>query len=180
MVDIGAQSGLYTLYAKYRPNGTFYAYEPYIPSFECLTENVKLNNLQNVHCVNKAMSDFCGQTMLNVCESHSGLNTLGENPLRFNDSHKESVQVVSLDNEFFNKNIPVHFIKIDTEGGEYKVINGGRQTLLKYKPIILTEINNSNLNAFGRTPEELIKLFVELGYSRITKIGNEEYILYST
>lgn len=178
LVDIGAQSGLYTLYAKYRPNGRFIAFEPYMPSFECLEENIKLNKLQNVECINKAVANFCGEATLNVCESHSGLNTLGSNPNRFNDIRKERVQVVTLDKEFYEKRIPVDFIKIDTEGGEYDVIKGSRETLLTYKPIILLEIVENNLKAFGKTPEDLYSLLLEFGYSRFTKIGPEEYIAF--
>lgn len=36
IVDIGAQVGLYTLYAKKLTNATFYAYEPYDVEFDIL------------------------------------------------------------------------------------------------------------------------------------------------
>lgn len=42
IVDIGAQSGLYSLFAKYLPLSTFYAFEPFPTTFELLNDNLKL------------------------------------------------------------------------------------------------------------------------------------------
>ena len=42
IVDIGAQSGLYSLYAKYLPNSTFYAFEPFPQTNDLLRKNISL------------------------------------------------------------------------------------------------------------------------------------------
>ena len=57
IVDIGAQTGLYTLFAKFVDNATFYAFEPFVSSFNALNENIKLNNISNVKTFNIAISD---------------------------------------------------------------------------------------------------------------------------
>jgi len=113
---------------------------------------------------------------LNVCESHTGYHTLGENPKRFDDIRKERVEVVTLDSEFYEKMIPVNFIKIDTEGGEFDVIKGGLLTLQTYKPLILFEDCNKNLEAFGRSQKDLYKILKEAGYTKFKKIGPEEML----
>ncbi len=51
-IDIGAQSGLYSLYAKYLPKCTFYSFEPFTPTYELLIENLKLNEITYVNTYN--------------------------------------------------------------------------------------------------------------------------------
>jgi hypothetical protein len=46
VVDIGAQSGSYSLYAKYLPKSTFYCFEPFPSTFNLLNDNIKLNNIK--------------------------------------------------------------------------------------------------------------------------------------
>lgn len=47
-VDIGAQSGLYSLYSKFYPQLNVYSFEPYTPSYQLLAENLKLNQIEDV------------------------------------------------------------------------------------------------------------------------------------
>lgn len=145
VVDIGAQSGLYTLFAKYRPNTTFYAFEPFPTTFELLKDNIQLNKIHNVNVYDYALSDRNGFKTLNTCLSHNGLHTLGENLVRFSDTRPITVQTRTLDSLFFEKNIPCHFIKIDTEGWEYFILKGGEQTILSYRPLIQIEWNSENM-----------------------------------
>ena len=119
IVDIGAQSGLYSLFAKYLPLSTFYAFEPFPTTFELLNDNLQLNEITNVKTYNLAISDKEGVSILNTSISHNGLNTLGQNPLRFNDVYPINVNTTTLDLFFYNT--PVHYIKIDTEGYEYYI-----------------------------------------------------------
>lgn len=73
IVDIGAQVGLYTLFAKYLPESTFYSFEPFSVTYNLLNENVKLNNLNNVNTFNLGISDKEGTCILNTSLSHNGL-----------------------------------------------------------------------------------------------------------
>ena len=45
LVDIGAQSGLYSLYSKYFKNVRVDAYEPFEKSYKCLLDNIVLNDI---------------------------------------------------------------------------------------------------------------------------------------
>ena len=57
-LDIGTNVGKYSVYVgKYRPDNTIYAFEPNTYLYEnYLTENIRLNNLTNVHLVNLGLS----------------------------------------------------------------------------------------------------------------------------
>lgn len=174
IIDIGAQSGLYSLFAKYLPNSKFYSFEPFKPTFKLLNDNIKLNEITNVETFNLAISDNKGISNFNVCLGHNGLHTMGSNPLRFNDIQKIQVETDTIDNLFYEKNIPVHFIKIDTEGFEYFILKGAINTINKYKPIIQLEWNITNMQQCNINPNMLLELFNNLDYIEKCMVEEEK------
>ena len=164
IIDIGAQSGLYSLFAKYLKNSIFYSFEPFIDTFNCLNDNLKLNNITNVKTYNIGLSDNKGTYILNTSKEHNGLHTMGTNPIRFNDIKPITINVDTIDECFYNKNIPVHFIKIDTEGWEYNILKGGENTIKKYKPIIQLEWNITNMKQCNIVETDLLDLLNKYGY----------------
>jgi len=177
IIDVGAQSGLYTLYAKYLPLSTFYSFEPYIPTFNLLNQNIELNNITNTKTYNMGLSNKTETITMNICSSHNGLHTLGKTPLRFNDIQQIEVKVTTIDQMFYDKDTPVHFIKIDTEGWEYNILLGGIKTIKKYKPIIQLEWNETNMKQCNVESSQLDNLINELGYYKKIII-NEELFIY--
>ena len=176
VVDIGAQSGSYTLYAKYLPMSTFYSFEPFPSSFRLLNDNIKLNNIKNVKTFNTAISNKGGSAILNTCINHNGLHTLGGNVCRFTDIKPIEISTTTLDSFFYDTDTKVDFIKIDTEGYEYYILQGGIKTINKYKPIIQLEWNKYNLIQCNVTEEMLDNIITELDYVKLS-ITNEELII---
>lgn len=177
IIDIGAQSGLYTLYAKYLPNTTFYSFEPFYNTYKILNDNIKLNNINNVNTYNLGLSDISGYTILNTSISHNGLHTMGKNPLRFTDIKPIKIQVETIDNMFYYKDIPIHFIKIDTEGWEYYILKGGENTIKKYKPIIQIEWHPINMKQCGVNENNLKNIMEEYGYYE-RSIADQEKLFF--
>lgn len=175
IVDIGAQTGLYTLYAKYLPKSKFYAFEPFPKSLEILNKNLSINNIKNVETFPFALNDKSGKSKLNVCKSHNGLHTMG-NPIRFKDISIIDIETKTIDELFYDQEIPVHFIKIDTEGCEYSILRGATKTIKTFKPIIQLEWNPINQKQFDVTPDMFFDLFFDLDY-HITSLYNEEMII---
>jgi len=178
IIDAGAQSGLYSLYAKYLPKSKFYSFEPYTPSFNLLNDNIKLNNLNNVTTFNIGLSDSKKINELNACKSHNGLHTMGSNPLRFDDIEKITIETDTIDNLFYEKNIQVDFIKIDTEGFEYFILQGGINTIKKFKPIIQMEWNLINMQQCNITENMMIELINDLDYEEISMVEEEKLFKY--
>jgi FkbM family methyltransferase len=176
IVDIGAQSGLYSLFAKYLPKSTFYSFEPFPDTYRLLNDNIKLNDITNVNTYNLAISDKEGETVLNTSESHNGLHTLGTNPVRFTDVKQINVNTTTLDKFFFDKDISVDFIKIDTEGHEYHILKGGINTIKKYKPTIQLEWNKINMSQCGVNEDMLNNLINELNYKELGFVEEEKII----
>jgi FkbM family methyltransferase len=173
ILDIGAQSGLYSLYAKYKPQSQFYSYEPFVTTFNLLNDNLRLNEIANVKTFNLAMSDKKGKSILNTCISHNGLHTMGNTPLRFKDVHPVEVITSTIDIEFYDKNIPVDYIKIDTEGHEYFILKGGMKTIKLNKPLIQLEWNKINMMQSNVSEKMLEDLIIELNYKKKILIGEE-------
>lgn len=164
ILDLGAQSGCFSLAGKYYPNTTWHAFEPDPLNYSLLVDNLKLNDVKNVNTYEVAMSNSVGKATLKSCISHKGLNTLGENVNRFSkeDSTDYIIETNTIDNLFLNTKIDL--IKMDTEGSEYDIIKGGLLTIEKYKPKMLLEYCEDNLNQFGKSRNDLNKLIEEIGY----------------
>lgn len=179
IIDVGANIGLYSLYAKHLPKSQFYSFEPIKFAYNILNDNIKLNNITNINTYNIGLSNKKGKEILNVCMSNEGLSTMGTNPLRFDiskDSISIEVEIDTIDNIFFNNNVKVDFIKIDTEGYEYFILKGAEQTIKKYKPIIQLEFNEINMKQCNITPKQLYNYITELEY-KILNLTNEELII---
>ena len=176
IIDIGAQTGLYSLYAKYLPNSTFFSFEPFPDTFLELNRNIELNNITNVKTFNFAISDKHSIQNLQVCLSHNGLHTLGNNVQRFNDIKSIPVECYTIDELFYDKNIPAHFIKMDTEGHELFILQGGINTINKYKPLIQLEWNTINMKQCNVNESDLIEFVKNINYE-IMDITNEEVLI---
>lgn len=179
VLDIGANNGSFSLAAKYYPNTKWHCFEPDDFSFSILEENLKINEIQNVILYKDALCDKIGESVLNICHTHRGLNTLGTNLQRFpkSDSFEFKVRTNTIDNLFIDTKIDL--IKIDTEGSEYDIIKGGIETIKKYKPKILLEYNSTNMSQCGHTMEELNSLIDEIGYETFWFDGGENLFIQS-
>jgi FkbM family methyltransferase len=143
VLEAGANIGYYAILESIiiGKKGIVYAVEPIKENFELLKKNISHNNLKNVKAFNIGFSDKQGELKINV-SSEGNLNSPREigNILRI-----ENVKCETLDRFFKNKKNPT-FMRMDIEGYEDIVFNGGDKTL-------------DNLN----------KIFVELHFPLIGK-----------
>lgn len=56
-------------------------------------------------------------------------------------------------------------MKIDIEGSELFAIQGGLESIKKFKPIIFCEMLRKWCKKFNYHPNDIIKLLVDIGYS---------------
>ena len=170
IVDVGAQSGLYSLYAKFLPSCQFYAFEPFEETYGLLLDNLQLNQIYNVKAFNYALGEKEEIKVLHV-PTHLGLNTLGSTPKRFDTWKDVEVQVKRLDDIFMNET-SLDYIKCDTEGWEMHILKGAEESIRKWKPDLFIEVNETNLEQCSLTEELLLDYVRSLGYKRMT-YGNE-------
>lgn len=125
-LDIGAHVGLWTMHMIERFD-TVIAFEPCREHCDCWLENVEPDH--SAHLVCAALGNKQANVGLAFEPGSSGGTHIAENG-------GGTVPIVPLDSFAFKC---VDFIKIDVEGYELFVLQGGEQTIRVWKPTILIE-----------------------------------------
>jgi FkbM family methyltransferase len=162
--DIGANIGWHSLHlANLHKNLRIFSFEPVEKTFQNFIENINLNNCSKIKAFNFGFSDTNGKYELFYHSQFSALSSLRK--LFEIQTEKIKCNFLRLD-DFIEKfsTERIDFIKCDVEGAELKVIQGGINTLKRFKPIIYLEIYHVWTEAFGHSPDELIRKIVDLGY----------------
>lgn len=157
-VDVGAHSGAFLdLFLQFAPRGRHYAFEP-IPAL-CLSLTERHSGLSNVIINNSALSEKTGKSTFKHVISNPGYSGLLQR--RFDRPHEKVadivVNVTTLD-EVIPKSENIHFVKIDVEGGEFGVLQGGIETLKRCLPFIAFEHGLGSADVYGTTPEMVFDL----------------------
>ena len=120
VIDIGANIGIFSLYAANSGAKKVLAFEPNLSSYNILCKNIKENGLQDIiFPFNLGVSDVDGQ-MIYLPKESSPYN-VGSNS---SDTEQMlAVETLSL-TSIINKHIvgDVDFCKIDCEGAEYSIL----------------------------------------------------------
>ena len=66
------------------------------------------------------------------------------------------------------------FVKIDVEGAEHQVFAGATNTLLKHRPVILSELTDSLLRKNGSSSDRVIAFLATLGYDVVNPLGGAQ------
>jgi FkbM family methyltransferase len=148
MVDIGANTGLYSLFVKSNnPNCVVHCFEPAVSTFEELKANIKLNENDNIYLNNIAVSNKNGQAKFyDTYENHQYSASLSpkmlkENPYYHFDIKEYMVDVCTLDQYTVqNKIDSVDLIKMDVELHEPEVFEGMTDVINRAKPFIIFEV----------------------------------------
>lgn len=163
--DIGANLGTWSLILSEAVGrkGRVFAWEPTEQMYDNLSRNISLNAKSNIHAFHCALSSV-NDTLRLYHDLDSSRNSLGKT--RNNDpSDYEDVRSRRLDDLASELQLEkVDFIKIDVEGAEALVFEGGRATLGRFKPAILFEINPEALAALGSRDDSSWSLLADLGY----------------
>ncbi len=138
-IDIGANTGKWAIKAakRFGDTGVVIAVEPFPDIIATLYRSVQANGFTNVRLRNVTIGDETGEGTLwmnNARPQMFSLEKSDEGASRF------STLTVTLDDLFRWERLDrLDYLKIDAEGSEEKVLNGGRQTIARYRPIIQIE-----------------------------------------
>jgi FkbM family methyltransferase len=165
--DIGANTGVWSvILAKVVGNsGKIISFEPEKESIERLKENLKINNLNNVLIVEKALGDKNQKSKLFIGETTGNFSLVN---LYEKDVNYQDVEVVNGDNYIKEQNLQIpKAIKIDVEGFEYSVLMGLKNTL--QNPICKVICCEIHVGLFpeGITDQKVINLIKSFGFVNI-------------
>ncbi|MCL4269497.1 MAG: FkbM family methyltransferase [Anaerolineales bacterium] len=136
VVDIGAHIGGFAVRAaKQAHRGKVFAYEASSKNFAMLSENRNLNNADNLHIHNVAISDHRGEMKFFMPGDNGALGSL----MQEKDSPMEIVQSMTLADILSENRIErIDYLKLDVEGAEYDILLGcSDETLSKIQKIVL-------------------------------------------
>jgi len=148
--DIGANVGLYSVYAAKVKNCKVYSFEPSVFNLELLARNAFINGLSsNISIVPLPLSTEMGINKLNMSStswggaiSTFGANAIGHDGKPMHKIFEFSTFGISMDVAVDLLNIPQpDYIKMDVDGIEHLILMGGEKVLNSVKGIII-EIND--------------------------------------
>lgn len=168
-LDIGAHKGgyLYFMQKLVGSSGKVFAFEPQSNLNKYVVKIKNLFNWDNVSIEHLALSDAAGSVTLFIPagkadKTSSPGATIVEQRDRTDIGATETVTTETLDSYCSRNNIQANFLKIDVEGNELRVFQGGIETLKKYKPKIIVEIEARHVGQ--EQVLETIRFMEDLGY----------------
>lgn len=171
--DVGANIGLFSIYASQFTKAGIYAFEPHPINFKKLERNLSNNNL-NVKAIKCAISGEVGTGTLTDA-SISGGHILKMDSLSNNHDNLK-VEVVTLNHIMDQYGIDrIDFLKLDCEGAEGEILNKLSDTLFsKIKKIVLEFHDNQSILSH----DQIIDLLRIKGFSTKLDWNKKSYFGY--
>ena len=155
-IDVGANIGNHSVFfSKFFKK--VYSFEPNPKTFKLLEINSKLSN--NIYVKKMGLSNK--EVISNLLENKSNI---GGSKLTNEKSEKTiDIKLTTLDQEINIIKEKINLLKIDVEGHEFEVIQGSKDTITKFRPIIIFE---QQLNDFPDNFRKIQKCLVDLNYNQ--------------
>lgn len=169
ILDIGANIGYFTtmLARLTGSGGSVISFEPVGETFRKLSSAIRRNGLDGIVTAHNFALGPSDGTITIEFERHA-LN-IGAAHLATDDSPQEAhlcrevVPLRTLDT--VNGTLPVDFVKIDVEGAEWMVVQGGLSIFRDQTPTVLMEFNRDQLEAVsGISAAALLSNMMDLGF----------------
>lgn len=153
VIDAGACLGDHTAtYAKLvGPTGTVLAFEPGWLTYQALWRN--FDGVPQVKCHHAALGRTAGRSHHELAENVGGSHLTNEG--------QDNVDVVAIDELGLSR---LDFCHIDAEGFEPLILQGATETLRRFQPPIVLEINKGALARFGFKDSDVYDRLAEIGY----------------
>jgi FkbM family methyltransferase len=172
--DVGANVGLYSIYAAIKRNARVYAFEPSVFNLELLARNIFHNHLQQqITIVPIALSSVLGTSLFRMSNTTWGgaLSTFGEkidqNGGELNSMFEYQTLGVSMADVVQHLGIPKpEYIKIDVDGIEHFILRGGAHVLEEAQSVLIEVSDN-----FAEQAEECARHLTNAGLRLKKKCG---------
>ncbi len=161
IIDIGAHYGYFSIFAKNNTakDSKIISIEPNKNNFNCLKENIKTSNIEDVKCLNIAIGGNSGLHKLyqgqsvnhSIVEKYSLLNQKSE----FETIEVKTLEEIMLENEIKE----VDFLKMDCEGSEFSILENTPKYIYDRIKTISMEFHDLKDNNY--TGEYLVELLTK-------------------
>lgn len=154
--DVGANIGTHSVaLARHAGTaGTVFAFEPQRVIHGILQTNATLNGLTGIHPIHAAVGAAAGQLLVPdfVYDNAGNYGAIAMTPAE----RGWPTPVVALDDFLWLSRVDL--VKIDVEGMEADVLDGGREFLARFRPVLFVE------NDRERTSEAVLSRLLAAGY----------------
>ena len=168
IIDAGGYVGDTALLFSSYTDKDIHVFEASPSNMDIIRETIRLNHLDNIVPVSKALGEKSGTATFSLGERNS-CNSLVERPGYNYPDHIE-VPVVTLDDYVRENDLEVGLIKVDIEGGEQMLLRGAVETIRTQHPILLISIYHSANDFFEIKP--MIEKMCDKYTFRIVKPAN--------
>ena len=164
VLDCGANIGYYSiLFSKLCPGGRVYAFEPTI-TYEMLETNLRHHNVRNVTPVRLALGDRKGDRMEDI------FRIWGK------EAEREVYPFTTIDDYVSEHGIQsVDVVKIDVDSFDFEVLQGAKETLVRYDPYVMVELNHA-LGCRGRSVTQALEWMCGLGYEEASVYDYDNFL----
>lgn len=157
--DIGANLGVYSVLASGVKGCKSFAFEPIPKTFQKLVEQIKINRLEElVHCINKGISNK--NDFLEFTTEFDCMNRVVKN-IKNNSVETINAEVIKLDD--YHKVDSPTIVKIDVEGYEKFVFDGGKSFFSSPNVLAIIVETNGSGNLYGINDTDLHKQILSFG-----------------
>ena len=173
IIDAGGYVGDTALLFSSYTDKSIHVFEASPSNMDIIRETIRLNQLENIVPVSKALGENSGTATFSLGERNS-CNSLVERP-GYNYPNHIEVPVITLDDYVRENNLEVGLIKVDIEGGEQLLLKGAVETIRTQHPILLISIYHSANDFFEIKP--MIKKMCDKYTFRIIKPANSAIVI---
>jgi len=166
MLDCGANIGYYSiLFSQLAPRGKVYAFEP-TSTVNLLKANLEANSCGNVEVLKLAVGKHMGRIQEGIFRIWGHDAEMGE------------YDFITIDGFILDRRLSrLDCIKIDVDSFDFEVLLGAEESLEKFNPWIVVELNHA-LNKRGQSDMEALEWLASRGYSEALVLDQENFVLH--
>ena len=179
-LDIGANVGYFSLLAaSYEPTIRVFSFEPVSSVYQKLEENISINDAKNIRTIKAAAGRKNGDGEIYISgPDNTGMSSF-EKPGNFS-GQTEKVSVIAIDEWIKSSGLSMlSLVKLDIEGYELAALEGMKETLEYFKPLIIAEINPEILLSFGLAPADIFRYMSDSNFTGFLILKNSKLKLLS-
>jgi len=176
VIDAGAYTGdTAEIFSQIALEGAVFAFEPYEASYSKLQQR----HLLNVQCINKGLYSMEGVLQFTVHDNEPGGNSVSYTRYA---NKVEQITVTTIDKFVLDNRIErIDFIKMDIEGSELFALQGGYETIRRFKPNMAICIYHNYGSDCINVPIYLVESFGDIYEFSIKhhSVGWYESVMYA-
>ncbi len=115
-----------------------YCFEPELRNYNLILETIKLNGLKKLVPIRLGISDKVEKLKINPVGSSSFISNNGS----------EEIDITTIDKYVSKNALNISLIKLDIEGMELNALIGAKESIIKFKPVLLISIYHNGKEFF--------------------------------